>query len=713
MIGRTCTGDVKIYWSKAGGPFRVAASESEFGAYKILRFLTGRWYFQELEMRADGLYFNLMLPDSSEYLSSFPGYGGSYKITNDGKLETIVAPKATIVYKDTNNGRRTAQVLTSSIPFPKNDGGEHLFLRVASNGINSSGIFSRIGTEWTLVLPFQVSPIPGLNAVYGLGQTFYSFGINEALDGTLSFMQGWATPDGSYREWTTFNPKTKALSTYYRYGQPILGVISSYFPTVVINSETRTRYWSLPNGINEYVVEAPNPGFKPSWKWILPSSPPRGSMRGASDYIASHVLTSTDFQQIGAAIWDGKQLQTLVLAGDILGGNQVNKIGGFAPVSGCTMWFTTSKPDDTVQSFWKFEKPCITDAVADSAQVVLYGKNLAFTSYPLNILVDGVPVSGATITADRINIPSTGIPGGTRTVQVKTVDGKMYSNETSVSVPITIPAPSITSVVSATFENRPIAPGAWFSIRGNNISCVAELVLTPGVTTPIVKPGETFRLPTLLGCTKVLINDREIPLNFSSCGLRSEKNPVDCQVNAQMPVGVVGSSAKLVIQRFTDINGYTLAATSQEFTVPLQPTSPTVLAIINYTKRGERVTDETPVGNGDLMTVYLTGFGQTSPVIPEGVTPESITGPENLALISAQVDTWFEFTSNGNPAYYIRKPAGSAVSPGSIGLAQVNIQVPDIEPDAGTDVFFAINIGGAEEKVKLPYLFKKPTPTVE
>jgi len=694
MIGRTCSGEVKIYWSKAGGAFKVAASESEFGGYKILRLIADRWYFQELEMRADGLYFNLMHPNSPEQLSVFPGYGGSYRISNEGKLETVVAPKATIIFKDVNGGMRTAQVVTSSISFPKNGVGEHFFLRLSSNGVQISGIFSRVGTLWTLVLPFQVAPIPGLNAVYGLGQTFYSFGINEALDGTLSFMQGWTTQDGSYREWVVFNPKTKSLTPYYKYGEAIIGVSSSYFPTVMVNSDTRQRYWSLGS---QYVVEAPNPGFKPSWKWILPTTP-RGSMQGASDYIASYLLTTTNFQQIGGAMWDGKQLQTLILNGDIIGGIQISKIGPWMPVAGCSMWFTTSKPDDTVESLWKFEKPCITDAVADSAQGVLYGKNLSFSGYPPTILVDGVPVSRATITADRINIPSTGIPGGTRKVQVKTADGKMYSNEASVSVPITIPPPAITSVVTATFENRPIAPGALFTIEGNNISSVVSNLtnlFTPGITVPIVKPGEVPHLPTLLGGAQVLVNGREIHLNFSSCGLRSAKNPADCRINAQMPVDVTGSSVKLVIKRYTDINGQTLAATSQEFTVRIAPVSPVVfkgadeLPILQIADRAyELVSNENSVKAGETLVAYATGFGLTSPVLEDGLAAGDV-----LAPVATETKAWLKFIRSGLEEFREWSIFPFA-SPQYAGVTQINFgALPEIFPDTGTEVNIVIKVG--------------------
>lgn len=719
MIARTCAGNIGI-WRSAGSKFIISVSEKEFGSHKMLSwafplFREDFWILPDIEMRPDGLYFNLMRlpPDTGTAVN--PGEGGSYRITD--KLQSIALPGDKITYTDADKNRRTVQLESISLPFPKNGGGEFFFLKTSLQTTSGSkvltdGIFSKKGTDWTLVLPFQISPINGLNTTYGLGQIVSVFGINEAIDGSLSYLQRWVDLNGHHFEWMTFSPRTGVLSVTYRYGAPILG-ISFDFQGTGSDPDTRTRFWRVATGPAssriDYLAEAPNPSFKP-WKWVVPS---KGyvSLRGVSDQMGIYLttgeslITPLDYQGHSLAVWDGKMLKQLVSNGDMLpGGVKVTKVGNgfmnqqaFAPVSGCTARFATYKSDDTVESFWKFEKPCITDVVADSNQVILYGKNLAFGGYTSMIFVDGTPVSGATITADRIVFPSASIASGTRKIQVRMANVDIFSNEASVLVPITIPVPSIASVVTATLEDRPIAPGALFTIRGEYLCSVISTtnLYTPGVTVPIVRPGEVPRLPTLLGGTRVLVNGREIPLNFSSCGLRTKGNTPDCQVNAQMPAGITGSFVRVVIQRFTDINGQVLAATSQEFTVQIALVSPVVfkggdeLPIFQIADRAYAlVGKENYVGADETLVGYATGFGLTSPMIEDGVAAGNV-----LSQVVAESKAWLKFIRAG--AQDFREVSVVAFgSPQFAGVVQLHIgALPFISPDLGTEVFLVLRIG--------------------
>lgn len=732
MIVRTCTGDVRIYRRAVGDPkFSLVARQVDFGnEYQLLSwayplFKEDFWSLPDMETRPDGFYFTLFKQTPSGTAVN-AGEGGVYRIVG-GKLQKILAPGDTITYSYNAGAQRSVQIESASMPFPKSDGGEFFFLKTSfvTSGarVMVDGIFARKGNMWTLVLPFQISPIPGTTA-YGLGRVVAGYAINEALDGSISFLQGWRDLNGDHFEWMVFNPRTQTLNLVYRYGAPILGVVND-FPVPRTNTDTRQRYWRALTGPygsrTDYVMPSPNPNFQ-QWKWIIGSSVSEYStfafdMRGMSEYMASYLLAKniTD-RGSGIAVWDGNKLNYLFSNGDALpvgvrvtsiGNNFVNQ-NSFMPVSNCMFRFGTYKADATIESLQRYEKPCITDAVADSAQVILYGKNLSFAGYTPTILVDGVPVSGATITTDRISFPTTGIPSGTRKVQVTMANGQMYSNETSVSVPITTPPPAIVNVVTATFENRPIAPGALFTVNGNNHSSVISTpadLFRPGITVPIVKPGETFRLPTLLGGTRVLVNGREAPLSFSSCGLQSKDNPTDCQVNAQMPVSVTGTSVKLVIQRYSDINGQNLVATSPEFTVQIAPVSPVVfkkndgLPILQIADRAYTlVGNDNPVKAGETLVGYATGFGITNPLLEDGLAAGNIPVP-----MAAKVQAWIKYIRSGQEEYAEMDIIPFA-SPEFAGVTQFNIlRVPHVLPDMGTKVFCTIKVGEEYIDIEIPY----------
>lgn len=719
LVGRTCAGEIKIYRAVGDEPFVAVASEAQFGEFKLLswaqpQFGFDEWLLPTMEVRPDGFYFNLMelLPSGTAFNE---GAGGSYRIAG-GKLEQLVGPGESINYMHPWLGvRRIAKIEVSSVPFPKNGGGDFYFLRTSSNGVRTDGIFLKKGTEWSLILLFQPGPAQGMTIPYGMGNVISVYGINEALDGTLSFLQAWLSqgdPNIKF-EWMSFNPRTQELNLRYRLGAPILGV-TPVIQAALMDSDTRQKYWRIGSGPFsnkvDYVASAPNPGFNP-WKWVIPTSMPI-SLLGISEHFASYLTANspTDYLGSGLAVWDGRNFQPLVSNGDTLPGNvKTSKVSNnftnrnsFVPVSGCTMRFATYKTDNKVESFWKFQKPCIADVAIDKSQVVLYGKNLTLSGATPTVLVDGVAVSGATISTDRITVPISNLTSGERKVKVVVTPG-VETSEVSVVVPSTTPDPTITDVVTATFERRPIAAGGLFTIRGRNLSPVTSdptNLVVPGITVPVVKPGEVPRLPRILGGTRVLVNGKEIPLGFVSCFVDGA-----CQINAQMPLETIGPTAKVVVQRFADVNGQGTFATSKEVLVPVASISPVVfkmedeLPILQVADRAyELVSKVSPARAGETLVGYASGFGPTSPTIEDGMPADQV-----LALVSAEVKAWLKFQQNGTEKFERVSIAGF-LSPQFVGVTQFNLgALPHVEADNNA-VYLVIQVGDEYvPDLKIPY----------
>lgn len=407
MVARLCSGEIKIYRSENGGLFKAIVNENDLGqgqgkllGWAMPVFGQDWWFLSEMEVRPNGFYFTLMTKQSNGGISD-PGTGGSYRIIS-GNLEKIFVPGDGFAYTDMNKAKRTTQITFASLPFPEKEGGEFIFLKLTSNGVLSSGIFLKRGSDWSLVLPFQVTPIPGLNATYGLGIPSVPFGIMEDATGSLVFVQRWySSQDGITKfDMMRFDPAKKELVRLHTIGEPVQGVVSPTIPpTVRTNSDTRQKYWRVSASDGDYIAEAPIPVFNP-WKWVVRSANIR--IRGISDSMASYLIMggSTEYEGRSIALWDGKKLKTLVSNGDVLpGGFKVGKVGNaftnqgsFVPVSRCTTMFATYRQDDTLSSLWKYtlpncdKKPNVTavvnaatfkaDSIAPNSWVSIFGSNL-------------------------------------------------------------------------------------------------------------------------------------------------------------------------------------------------------------------------------------------------------------------------------------------------------------------------------------------------
>jgi uncharacterized protein (TIGR03118 family) len=223
----------------------------------------------------------------------------------------------------------------------------------------------------------------------------------------------------------------------------------------------------------------------------------------------------------------------------------------------------------------------------------------------------------------------------------------------SVQTSASLAAPAVTSAslvnaasfAATTQANGAVAPGSMAALFGANLSTVVQTA----ITTPI---------PTSLGdTTSVSIGGFNAPLFFAS----------NKQINLQVPFEVGAGTANIIVTR-----GGQVSATQA---VTIAPASPGIFttgqagtgqgAIVNT--NFVLVNASAPATALDIVQVFCTGLGATTPSVPTGsVTPSAnLTEPVVAnATVTASV--------GGVPA--LVKFAGLAS--GYVGLYQVNVQIP-------------------------------------
>ena len=166
----------------------------------------------------------------------------------------------------------------------------------------------------------------------------------------------------------------------------------------------------------------------------------------------------------------------------------------------------------------------------------------------------------------------------------------------------------------------------------------------------------TLPLPTIVSGTKVLIGGVASPLFYVSSG----------QINAQVPFELTPGKQYQVI---VSANG---ALTAPE-TIQLNAGTPATLQftsglIVAQHQDGSLILDTSPAKPGELIVFYMTGLGATDIDVPSG-QPAPADPPARVKDVPV-------VTLNGNPV----TPLFAGLTPGLVGLYQLNIQVPQAWP---------------------------------
>jgi len=200
--------------------------------------------------------------------------------------------------------------------------------------------------------------------------------------------------------------------------------------------------------------------------------------------------------------------------------------------------------------------------------------------------------------------------------------------------------------------DAPIAPGTVAAIYGSNLAPAAN---SPGVLPLLTSVNGTF----------VLVGGTQLPLYYVSPGQINAQIPVDVPVNKPQSV-LVGSGG-----------GYTLPDT-----IYITPVDPGVAAspngqlaplLIAQHADFTLVDANHPAHASETLIMYLVGMGATNPAVGTGQQ-----APSTLASVTTAATV----TVSGQQAQVVF----AGLTPGGIGLYQINFVVPSGTPAANVDV---------------------------
>ncbi|HEY1337184.1 MAG TPA: metallophosphoesterase [Bryobacteraceae bacterium] len=209
-------------------------------------------------------------------------------------------------------------------------------------------------------------------------------------------------------------------------------------------------------------------------------------------------------------------------------------------------------------------------------------------------------------------------------------DGKEFDRTTLIRPSVSGPE----SVVNAASFANAIAPGALISIFGQG--------LAPNAITATSLP-----LGTTMAGTSVTLNGAPLPLVYVSPG----------QINAQLPLDVDGPANLRV----------TTASGTAETAIQISDTAPAIFANGVWHNNGPAVSTSAPARPGDVLTIYMTGLGAVDGSLsPGSPAPSPPAGPLLNVVAPVEVEM-------GDVAV---KPLFAGLTPGFVGLYQVNVVVP-------------------------------------
>ena len=277
-----------------------------------------------------------------------------------------------------------------------------------------------------------------------------------------------------------------------------------------------------------------------------------------------------------------------------------------------------------------------TNSCLSSTTTLAYPKNTFTRS--LAMLQDGSAL---------INLTSSGV----------TVLGPGYANS--------VQPPQINAVVSAADSKSPVAPGGLITVWGTALS-------------PTNQATSQIPAPTALAQSCLTVNGQPMPLIFVSPN----------QVNAQMPFQAFGNVVMVVHTPGGVSPNFNLTVDSNAPAVFLSATAGPLTNLPTVVRQSTNllVTDSDPIHEGDAITLYTTGLGAVTPVVPNG-NP----GPSNPLAYSV-VQPVLTLGGAGLGVDY------AGLAPGEVGVYQINATVPSNAPQ-GLNIPLTISQGGNSQTV--------------
>jgi uncharacterized protein (TIGR03437 family) len=211
------------------------------------------------------------------------------------------------------------------------------------------------------------------------------------------------------------------------------------------------------------------------------------------------------------------------------------------------------------------------------------------------------------------------------------------------------PSPIVSGLVNAADGGTDVAPGGLALVHGSGLAPRSEAAIS-------------LPLPSTLGDACVTVGDIALPLFRVSA----------TEILAQLPFGLSGD-VPLLVRNPGGVSG--------PFTAHIQTFAPAIfrtgtagdqtgLATVIRQKNNDFVDFTNPIHPNDVLSIYLTGLGQTSPAAPFGdaapADPLAVTAtPPTVTLGNTGLNVLF-----------------SGLVPGEIGVYIINVSVPHGVPSA-------------------------------
>jgi uncharacterized protein (TIGR03437 family) len=236
-------------------------------------------------------------------------------------------------------------------------------------------------------------------------------------------------------------------------------------------------------------------------------------------------------------------------------------------------------------------------------------------------------------------------------------------------VPLASPLPVIgaSGVVSGASFQPGIVPNSWVTIQGTNLASQS------GDWSNAIVNG---KLPTTLNGVSVSMGGKPAYVYYTQPSqlnvLAPDLAPGPATVTVTTAAGTSAGVTATVSQygpAFFLWPSNQVVATRQDFSFAVKP----------GTFAGATTVAAKP---GDVLVLWATGFGPTTPVAPTGV---AVPSDQTYATASAPT-----VTINSAPAIVF----GAALAPGAVGLYQIAIQVPNTLADGDWPI--QASIGGAQ-----------------
>jgi uncharacterized protein (TIGR03437 family) len=199
----------------------------------------------------------------------------------------------------------------------------------------------------------------------------------------------------------------------------------------------------------------------------------------------------------------------------------------------------------------------------------------------------------------------------------------------------------------------------------------------------------------LVACTSSILAARCLPLEMNYVRVYVQDQPVPLLYVGPGQINFLISSVQTAGP--VKVRVVTEGITGPEIVVTLVDAAPALFSmaggyVVAQDAKGNLLTADAPAHAGDTVVVYITGLGRTSPNPAVGEIPSYAA--TMLAIASLKV------TLNGTVVDpYMIKYAG--LTPGSAGLYQINIYLPD---GTGNDPEMQVTAGNlpAQTGLKLP-----------